>query len=218
MRNAIGILIFICICVSWSIAGETADPVMKYYLDGTNEKLSENILFVDYITVEATAVSYYQNIDYRGKVDTSDTAKYEIEMKEGRARVVQVIDSAGLESNVIPSDLKFVKPWGRDCFFYFFPNDTGAGDMSIGFDPSRPDSGYSPSGIMVIDRDSFELKELFEHFRQLDGFERYSIVYKFQEFEFGTAPVKITIQGTRAGTFIRQYFRQDIYLSDYNFR
>lgn len=201
-----------------SLFSETErDPVIQYYLDNIDDKLGENILFVDYVTVSAGADLVYNKINYRGKVDDVDTAAYVVSMKDGVINIEKTIDSAGVEQNVLPDTIRFVKPWELDCYFYFFPNDTGSGELAIGFGPNHPDSGVAPAGLMLIDRETYELKKLFVHFRHRGNFERYSIEYHFHSRDFGVAPELIIFQGTFAGYFQHQYFRQDLYLKDYHF-
>lgn len=212
------ILFLVGIPFSNAFAGMPNDPVLRFYVDSVSSRVDQNILFVDYVDVMVDIRAVYQKLDYRGEIDKADTAIYTVDLNDGMADSSAVVDSASIEENVIPDNLRFIKPWDKNCYFYFFPNDTGLGDLAIGFEPNRPDSNLTPSGIMIFDRKTFILKKLFLHFRNYGEFQRFSMVYTFEEKDFGTAPVHIDYRGSKTGTLQNQYFRQDLYFNNYRFR
>ncbi len=212
------LLILVYVPLSNTRAEMPDDPVLRFYIDSVASRLDQNILFVDYVDVKVDIDSYYQKLDYRGEVDKADTAEYTVDLRNGKVDSTVIVDTASIDENVVPHDLRFIEPWKKDCYFYFFPNDTGLGDLVIGFEPNRPDTNLTPSGIMIFDRKSFVLKKLFLHFRNYGEYQRYSVVYEFREKDFGTAPVHINYQGSKTGTLQNQYFRQDLYFNNYRFR
>jgi hypothetical protein len=207
-----------CIPLSSAVAEMPEDPVLRFYVDSVSARLNENILFVDYTDITVDIDSYYQKLDYRGALEKADTAKYTVVLRNGLVESTVIDDSASIKENVVPKELRFIKPWEKNCYFYFFPNDTGLGDLAIGFEPNRPDTNLTPSGVMIFDRSTFVMKKLFMHFRHYGENRSFSIVYEFAEKDFGTAPFHINYQGSKTGTFLNQYFRQDLYFNNYRFR
>ena len=87
------------------------DPVLRYYIDSVSSRLEENILFVDYIDITVDITAHYQRLNFRGDLDDADTAIFTVDLKNGEQGSKSVIDSASIDDNTIPNDLKFIKPW-----------------------------------------------------------------------------------------------------------
>jgi len=193
------------------------DSVMRYYLQNVDSVLSGCHLFdtaYDY-TVDVKAL--FSNINYRGELSESDTTGYKAVFKAGIKDTSTAVDSVGVEDNIIPDDISFIKPWEQDCRFYFFPNDTGGSVLAIGFEPNNPDSGDAPAGILIIDRYNFRPQKIYLHYREIGKYDRLSKSYEFMETESGMVLNHLIIQGSYLRFFSRSYFRQDLYFSNYSF-
>lgn len=198
---------------------EIDDPAMEFYLNKTDSALNNSTLFNDKLQYAVQIKSIYQKISYRGITADSDTANFLIEAVDGLFNVSQIVDSSGLEENIIPFDeIKFIKPWETNCRFFFFPRDTGSGDLAIGFAPADTLAKNSPEGMIIINRDNHHLERVYLHYQFVGEFEWLSKTYQFS-YENETILLKsLTIQGCYYGFFQRRFFRQDLLFENYVFQ
>ncbi len=210
------VVAIIIICHGFIFGAEIDDPAMKFYLNKTDSVLNNSTLFYNNLQYSVSATSIYDKINYRGITDESDTAGFLIDFDNLQFVISQIIDTAGMEENIFPSDFQFEKPWELNCRFYFFPRDTGAGDLAIGFAPVDSLWGKNPEGLIIINRDSYHVKSMYLHYLALDDYEWLSREYQFS-YENKIALLKsLTIQGCYYGFFQRRYFRQDILFKNYD--
>ncbi len=204
------------ICTGFIFGAEIDDPAMKFYLDKADSVLNSSTLFNNNLQYSVSATSIYDKINYRGITDESDTTGFLIDFDNLQFVISQIIDTVGLEENTFPSDIQFEKPWELNCRFYFFPRDTGAGDLAIGFAPVDSLRGENPEGLIIINRDTYQIKSLYLHYLAFDEYEWMSREYQFS-YENEIALLKsLTIQGCYFGFFQLRYFRQDILFKNYD--
>lgn len=211
-----GIFIVICPVSLWG--GEIDDPAMKFYLDKTDSVLNKSSLFNKDIEYSVSTTSIYQNISYRGVAGESDTASFLIKYRQGNFIGSEVVDSAVMEDNIFPPAVQFEKPWGHNCRFYFFPRDTGAGDLAIGFEPADSVDKKCPEGLIILDRDTYQIKQIYLHYQAVDEYEWLSLEYQFMYENEITSLKSLAIQGCYFGFFQRRFFRQDLRFDNYRFQ
>nr|MBN2277088.1 hypothetical protein [candidate division Zixibacteria bacterium] len=139
------------------------DPVIQYYLDQTGKIFGEHYLFGQNIKYSVEMRAIYEQTDYRGEMQKLDTAVYRMYCDGSRRDSTVIIDSAGAKENSLPETFDFPRPWNKDYQYYFYPNDTGAGLLAIGFVEKKADSTAPITGFININRDDFYLIDIFYH-------------------------------------------------------
>lgn len=197
-------------------AAEINDSALRYYIEKVDSVLNQSALYDTELKLSFKLNSIYDNINYRGVTDKIDTASFLVKYSNAAVVSSETLDSSGLKENVIPPKLNFEKPWELDCRFYFYPNDTGAGNIAIGFEPLNDDGIGVPAGLIEINRESYQIHSLYFHYGNIDKYLWLSKTYYFSD-EFGNLlPNELIIQGCFYGFFQRRYFRQDLRFESLN--
>ncbi len=211
-----GLLIFFCPILIFAV--EIDDPAMEFYLNKTDSVLNSSTLFNNDLKYSVSTTSIYNKISYRGITSESDTARFLLDFVEGQFIESQINDTASFQENIVPPGLRFEKPWELNCRFHFFPRDIGTGDLAIGFAPVDTLEINSPEGMIIINRDTYQIKRIYLHYPATDEYEWFSKTYQFS-FENETTLLRsLTIQGCYFGFFQRRFFRQDLIFENYSFQ
>jgi len=189
---------------------------MEFYLGKIDSIINSSTPFNNNLVYEVSLNSTYDKLSYRGVTNESDTAGFILDYKEGQFSISIITDTAGMEENFFPLDIKFEKPWELDCRFYFYPRDTGAGDLAIGFIPADTMWGENPEGLIVLNRDNYQIKSIYLHYLVLDDYEWLSREYHFSYDDGTTYLSSLVIQGCYYGFFQRRYFRQNLEFENYD--
>ncbi|MCP4706544.1 MAG: hypothetical protein GY865_18250 [candidate division Zixibacteria bacterium] len=212
----INLLIFVCPLLI--LGAEDIDPAMEFYLGKIDSVLNSSTLFDNNLKSSVSLKSIYVKLNYRGIVSESDTANFLGSLLNGEFIKSQIIDTSYLDENIVPAKLQFEKPWIFNCRFYFFPRDTGAGDLAIGFVPADTLDKKAPEGIIIINRDTYRVKNIYLHYLNIEDYEWLSKSYQFV-YENDISLLKsLTIQGCYYGFFQRRFFRQDLIFDNYDFQ
>ena len=210
--------LFIFIYSTLIFGAEIDDPAIQFYLNKADSVLNSSPLFNKELKYSVSLFSIYNKINYRGITSGSDTANYLIDFIDGRFIVSETIDSAGTEENIVPVDIQLDKPWEYNCRFYFFPRDTGAGDLAIGFAPADSLEKRAPEGMIIIDRDSYQIKHVYLHYLNIDDYEWLSKDYQFSYENKMMLLKSLILQGCYYGFFQRRFFRHDLIFNNYTFQ
>jgi hypothetical protein len=216
IKRALASLLFL-FPLAAGISAQDDKSVIDFYLDGLDSVISNSRIFRDSMTYEATVESIYQDIDYRGRLSREDTAIYEGVFTGGRLDTSNVIDSAKINENTIPPNINFARPWKMNCSFFFYPNDTGAGNLAIGFESNDIEDPNILSGIIIMNRKDYRPVSIYMYFAKFGDINHYSKQIHFVNDETGIAIRKIILQGSISRLFLRRYFRQDLIFSGYSF-
>lgn len=191
--------------------------VIAYYHENIAAFLAEYYLANTDLSYSYTVTSIYIKTDYRGEIKRADTAIYTIRHNPVTGDTSVVVDSAGLDENVPPTSLQPYFPEPEWYHFYFYPNDTGAGSLALGFDPDSSDSGAHPAGHITFDRNTYAPQTLSLHYRNYIDYRQYSLDYTFMPVDSVLVPTELKINGTRGTLLGRQYSRQILSFTDYVF-
>ncbi|MBN2226281.1 MAG: hypothetical protein JW763_02855 [candidate division Zixibacteria bacterium] len=191
--------------------------VIAYYHANIAVDLADHYLTNIAGSYSYTVASVYTKTDYRGEVQKVDSAVFSIRHDTVSGDSVIVIDSADVSENIPPQDLPWYFPVAERYRFYFYPNDTGAGTLAIGFDPDSADTDALPAGHMTFDRNTFRLRSLTLHYREYGDYQQYSLDYLFRPVDSILVPARLIINGTRGAFLGRKYSRQELTFSDYRF-
>jgi len=179
------------VLLSAAAGAQETDATMRFYLDNTAYVFDQNFIFNKEADFSFKVRSILERTDYRGKLEKVDTAVYDIHVASGKVDSINVIDSASQSENVPPDSFAPFLPWEEGNFdFYFYPNDTGAGRLAVGYETPGGDTVDIRSGFMNINRDNFTLQSVFLHSRDEEGFQRLSRVYSFERSDGVIRPLK----------------------------
>jgi hypothetical protein len=170
------------------ISNKDIDPIFVFYFNKADSVFNNFYVFNSSKMVIFEVRAVYLQTDYRGKPNKIDTAVYEITFADAKFSVQKIIDSAKINENVPPEIPKFELPWTFNYRFNLYPNDTGAGEIAIGFehqqsvkDPAlEGDKSGNPIGLFTIDRDNYALMRLAREFPRKRGYKSYSETYQFE--------------------------------------
>ncbi len=212
---------FICVVMlalmpaSYAVGESTDSTVIRYYLKQARNSFETTYIFGLKRDFQCQAQAIATLTNYRGKLDQVDTLAYEVVYSDGKTSSINMTDTARMSENVIPEMAIPDMPWELDCWFYFFPNDTGGENISIGFEPHDATAPNAASGFIKLDRYNFTVKEytIYESNGQFS--ERYSRVYTFEYRNLLTVPVALERHWRAGGFWGRRYFYQKITFDNY---
>jgi len=172
---ALSILIFVVCASSLNAQNSETDPVIHFYLDKSDSLLKEQYIFNSDVAFSVILISILQKTDYHGELEDIDTASFKVYYNNGLIDSFFILDSASMSENNLPESLDFILPrLLDDSYFYFFPNDTGAGKLAIGFELVDTISNVIYSGLINLDRDSFRPLLLMHFDQNPEDFNRFN--------------------------------------------
>jgi len=211
------VIIFLFISIS-VVAGSSDDMVLKFYLGKVDSALNQYYLFESSIVFSAEITARLYNTNHRGIVIDSSVAISKLSHLANKGDSVTVVKPADNKNNIIPDSFGLFRPWKETYRFYFFPNDTGAGELAIGFDPSSEGGRNLPSGLFSINRDNYFTKSIIFYFPNKEGYKKYSESYQFGSQNGFITLRKIEINGARATLTGIEYFKQILEFDNYQLR
>jgi hypothetical protein len=211
------VLIFAAFLSNWIpvfSASRNDSTVIRYYLENLDSVCAGQYIFNAGVPFTFTLNSIYQQTNYRGMVNKSDTAKLQFFFSGGRQDSVKIIDSAKFDKNIIPSSFAVPAVWRETYVYSFYPNDTGAGILAIGFDLPSGSTDH-PVGFLTLDRNRYFLQSLFLGYVHKEGYREYSQTFRFKEFGEYYILQRWEIDGSINTITGIKYFRQIYELYDY---
>jgi len=200
-----------------AICGSESDPVAEYYLNQADSAMEQYYLFRTESQFSFVLTSVFKMTDYHGTLEDIDTAMYEIIMSNGKIDSVSIIDSSKSDNNKLPDNFDFLSPWIENCNKFFFPNDTGAGRLAVGFESLDSTLGKVFSGIANIDRDSSRPENIMVSYINTDDFNRLSKSWYFDYLGLYIVLTKQETQTVKSGFLGKEYFYRLLKFSDYKF-
>jgi hypothetical protein len=217
----IRLILLINILLLWSAAasaGKGDDAVIEFYLKKADSVMAVSYIFNSSLHFTFMTKTIYYLTDSRGNTKKVDTAVFMVEYNERRMMSVTVIDSARIHENILPKEITPAPLWEQHLAYYFFPNDTGVGQLAIGFDPAASYGDKLPSGFLSLDRDTYYLSSLKLNYPGKEGYIKYSEAYNFEPREGFLVPRRLEIHGAW-NTFLSQiYFRQNLEFYDFRIK
>lgn len=198
-----------------AVSQET-DAAMQFYLDNVSYVFGRNYVFDMDGDFSFKVRSILEKINYRGEQESIDTASFGLQFRGGKLDLTETIDTAATEDNIPPNSFTFPKPWEQNYDFYFFPNDTGAGRLAIGFESRDTTGKRQLAGFFNVNRDNYYVEELFFHNPDPDNYERLSEAILFDRSGKLILITRIEIHAVTFRFFMRQYSRQVLEFYDYN--
>ena len=196
-------------------AAEGDDATLRFYVENVAYVFSQNYVFSDEAEFTFKARTILRTTDYRGVLKKIDSSLYAVSFKGGKLFSIDSLDTVAAGEIPLPDSFLFLQPWMIDYSYYFYPNDTGAGRLAIGFESEGAGRDTLPSGFFNINRDDFYLQALFLHSRGLGGYERLSNTYYFKRHDKAILPERFEKFGVKTAFLGRRYTRYIVEFYDY---
>lgn len=191
------------------------NSVMQYYLRNVDSVFSVDYIFSTERDFSCNVMSIFRITDQRGKLKDIDTASYRLFFKDGELDSTYIIDTAAIKKNVLPNSFHFSVPWRGNNTFHFYPNDTGAGRLAIGFEPAKIDGGQLLIGLFNINRNDYMVEQVLSHYPAPEALERLSESFLFQRHDQFILLKRFEKHAVESGLLSRRYSRQIIEFYDY---
>jgi hypothetical protein len=212
------IIIAVIFLIGLTVSADDDLPALKYYISKVDSVLASEYLFNTDTEFSVSVESEYLRTNYRGEIDRFDTASWRMSFRDSKAAEITVIDSVNEDGNTPPDDFTIPPLWNDSCRYFFYPNDTGTGRLSIGFDFDNMNKNGLVSGLCSFNRDSHLMQTLILYYVDTGIVDHMSRVYKF-----GSVDSRPVIEGLeihwKKGTLLgREYYRRKLHFYDYDLR
>lgn len=205
-------LIILIVCLLRLAAPQEATAqndtaVFDYYLQKVDSTYRDTYIFRAKTEFEVSVRSIYVHLDSRGAFVSADTAGFRLTFAGDSVAAIEIVDSTAEATNTPPEIFDFAYPCGDEYQYNFYPNDTGAGILAIGFEPAEEKRLQLPSGLMTFERNSYRLSHLVLYYYEKKGYQRYSEVFKFGAFENFQVLDRMQINAARDGLIQNFYYK-----------
>lgn len=194
-----------------SLSSQEPDPVLKFYVSQADSTFEKSTLSRQSIKYSFEAATYFKSIGRGGAVKNIDSSivRYFCNGTTLDSHVTQ------LQANHHLPEITFIYPnvFEESFEHKFFPNDIGGEDLAIGFSNDST-SDHLPDGIAVLDREEFNLKNLYMYFPDPEGYKRLTRSFRFSQFSGFTFPDSIWEVGAKQGIFSTEYYRLETKISN----
>ncbi len=213
-------LVFICSLPLTAVNsyGQEINPVIEYYLSGSDSVFNRQYIFNTDSRFAFTVTSVFYKTNYRGELKEADTAGYRLYYSGSKLNTMIIVDSATIKDNMPPTDFDVYLPGMENSQFYFFPNDTGAGKLAIGFESADNSGTTLYSGFMNIERETFQPVSLIFYNLDTPNFDRLSETFNFTRFNGYLILSRYEKQGVKSAFLGKSYIIQTMTFSDYELR
>lgn len=199
----LAILIFISSAV---LAQNSNESILEYYTSKAGSACDSRNPIKAGVNFSYELTSYYKSIQDEGQAVLIDSLVqicfYSFGQMDSSKTLVK-------SSKIDSVDITYPNIFTVDYTYFFYPNDTGGNDLSIGFD-TRDLEFQTPIGFAVIDRSRFFYKWLYLYYMAERRDERHSRWYRFSEHEGFIFPDSIWEFKAHRGILSVDYFRIEI--------
>jgi len=194
------------------------DATIRFYLKNIDSVFAANYIFNYAGDFSCKARCLLHMTDYRGVLKNIDTAVYQLFYNRGKLDSLQIIDSAKAKGNIMPDSLHPLLPWKDSNSYYFFPNDTGAGSLAIGFEPADTTRPDLPAGFLNLNRNDYTLEYISLAFPRPKDYERASRSYRFERLGQHIILIRQESNNIKLAFLGRQYIKRIYEFYDYQIR
>lgn len=180
------------------------DPILNYYVSNADTAFAKSDTAQNASKYSFLAFTYYKAIGRGGVVTRLDSAVNRYFCTGETVDSIQLLTETKkrLPRPVLYYPNVFVASYEHK----FFPNDIGSQDLAINFENiSELDS--LPSGIAVIDRKKFTLRNIYLYYPRQKGYKRLTRSFRFDDTGGFVFPDSIWEVGAKQGVFSTEYYR-----------
>ena len=186
------------------IHAEESDPILEFYVKRGSSVFSSRNPLERAVNFSFMARTYYKKIDNKGEVKKIDSAF--ITQYYSFGQLDSLLWDSLKTSQFIEFEYEFPNVFDKKYLYNFYPNDTGAVDLPIGFDTDSTNFEY-PIGVVIIDRNLYSLKWLYLHYPNESSHKRYSRSFRFTNIDNYIFPDSIWVVGAKRGIFSTENYR-----------
>lgn len=197
------------------VAAQQGRPeVIDYYWSRASAVWLKNQKALSDQLVSCDVSAVVQELSRGGVVKSADTSINRYFYTNGR--IDSIVNVSGTKRLSVDIDLNFPTIFDSNYQKTFFPNDTGAGDLAIGFDTDTL-VDPRPTGILTIDRNTYAVRRLHISWPHKDGYRRFGRSYVFALHDGHVLIDSMVESAVIERLFKDEDYRLEIVLSNYRF-
>ena len=202
--SIIGALAALPLIAAGLLFAQSEADILGFYWDRSGKTFAAENPAQNNIRYRLDTFSYYKKVEKRGETTIADSAA-----------INYFFTGATLDSQVVKSgapdrfklvDLVLPDIYAYDYIIQLYPNDDGRGGLSIGLDTDSADI-TQPTGLLVINRESYRMTDLYLYYQQLEDFTRFTRSYRMTEHGGYLFPDSVWIVAARPGLLQPEHFR-----------
>lgn len=205
---AVGLAIVLAAGSLWS---EDPDPVLQFYWNSAAREAKAADPGPAGLSYVLTARTFCHRIGGGGRISATDTVTAEYHYTADHLDSIKTL--TGNEACARKADLLAPYIFENRYALNLFPNDTGGPGLAIGL-TSDSAAVAQPDGLMVINRNKYNLMNLYLYYPDKEGYRRFTRSFRFVEFEGYTFPDSVWEVGTRLGVFSSEDYRTETGITD----
>jgi len=190
---------------------EEPDPVLKYYWDNAAETARATNPSNTDVSYKITARTFCHRIGSGGSIASTDTVNCEYFYTGNRLDSLRA--GEGKEACARKADLTIPHIFDNSYELSLFPNDTGGAGLAIGLTSDSTATGQ-PDGLLVIDRKSYVMKNLYLYYPDKEGYRRFTRSFRLIESQGFVFPDSVWEVGTKLGIFSSENYRTETGVTD----
>lgn len=194
------------------VASQGRREIIDYYWNHAADSWTANRAAIRDQKYSCQVWAVAQELSRGGQVKSADTSVNRYFFCG--ERIDSVVHQSGDKRLTIDVDLAIPDMFDSTYLRTFFPNDTGAGDLSIGFDTDSS-ADVRPTGILTFDRDTHVMRRLHLAYPRKPGFRRFSRTVHFFEQAGLVVPDTIIETAVIERLLVDEDYRLVIIVSDY---
>ena len=195
-------------CVVWG----SEDDILTFYTKRAAEVFQSRNPIESGTAFSFTAKTYYKILNDQSRYILTDSSEATYYYSFGQEDSINFIIAPEHEFESLP--LVYPDIFSGNYLYNFFPNDTGSIDLPIGFDTPKMDTTL-PVGFIVIDRQKYIYRYLYLYYLNPTRFKRWSLGYRFIEYEGMIFPDSIWTLKSRRQLFFADNYRYETKLFDF---
>lgn len=183
---------------------DDSDPILEFYRERANKVYKSRNPFNTGTNYSFTAKTYYYVIEDNGRTKRTDSSISDYYYSFGEQdSVITLVEPKNQHEKL---NFDYLNVFESDYQFYFFPNDTGGEEISIGYD-SKDFNPEQPVGFVVLNRELFYMKLLHLYYMHERRDQRVSKSFRLIEYEGMIFPDSIWEIKARRGILSVDYYR-----------
>lgn len=185
------------------LAQSEAD-ILGFYWDSSARSFAAASPAQNNVRYRLKTFSYYKRVAKRGDETIADSATIDYYFT-GSTIDSQVVRSGnGERFNLV--DLVLPDIYAYDYILQLYPNDDGRGGLAIGMDTDSADISQ-PTGLLIVDRNTYQMTDLYLYYRGLEDFLRFSRSYAMTEQDGYLFPDSVWVVAAKHGLLQPEHFR-----------
>jgi len=194
----------LAVALAAGLLAQSETDILQFYWDRSAQTFAETNPGATDLSYRLNTFSYYKKVAKRGEESIADSAVIDFYLT-GDQLDSQVVRVGELDR------FRLVDPVLPDIYAYeyttqLFPNDDGLGELAIGLDTDSADV-LQPTGLLMIDRSSYRMTDLYLYYQSFGDFLRFSRSYQLREQAGYLFPDSVWVVAAKHGLLQPEHFR-----------